>query len=50
MASKALGKAEKALEVAEEGHREVMAEARKLRKLGERNNFADAIRQALGDA
>lgn len=47
-AAKALGKAEASLERAHEGEREIMATAAKLRRLGQENDFAARIREALG--
>lgn len=49
-ASKALGKAEERLEQAESRDREIMATAEKLRRLGDHNDFAARIMQALGGA
>lgn len=49
-ASKALGKAEERLEQAENRGREILATAEKLRRLGDHNDFAARIREALGGA
>lgn len=49
-AEKALEKTEQALRTVQESNSEIMAEARKLTRLGERNNFAEALRQAMGGA
>lgn len=49
-AAKALGKAEQGLaEVKREG-REILATAEKLRRLGQQNDFAARIKDALGGA
>lgn len=47
-AAKALGKAEAGLERAHKDEREIMAAAAKLRRLGQDNDFAARIREALG--
>lgn len=49
-ASKALGKAEERLEQAEKRDHEIMVAAEKLRRLGDQNDFAARIREALGGA
>lgn len=49
-ASKALGKAEERLEQAEERTREIMSAVGELKRLGDRNDFAARIREALGGA
>lgn len=47
-ADKALGKAEERLERAEDDTREILVVAARLKRLGEHNDFAARIRQALG--
>jgi hypothetical protein len=49
-ADKALKRTEQELRTVQEHHSEIMAEAGKLKRLGERNNFAEALRQAMGGA
>lgn len=47
-ATKALDKAEAGLEEVKKDEREIMATAAKLRRLGQDNDFAARIREALG--
>lgn len=47
-ADQALGKATERLERAEDDTHEILAVAGKLRRLGERNDFAARIQKALG--
>lgn len=47
-ASKALGKAEAGLERVNKEGREILASAEKLRRLGDTNDFAARIREAMG--
>jgi hypothetical protein len=47
-ASKALDKAEESLERAQGAEREIMTSVRKLKRLGEDNDFAARIARALG--
>jgi len=47
-ADRALGKAEERLERTEDDTREILEVARKLRRLGEQNDFAQKIKEALG--
>jgi F0F1-type ATP synthase membrane subunit b/b' len=49
-ADKALEKTEQELRDVHEHHSEIMTEAGKLARLGERNNFAEALHRALGGA
>jgi hypothetical protein len=47
-ASKALGKAEESLEDAQDAGREIMAAVRRLKRLGDDNDFAARISRAMG--
>lgn len=47
-ATKALSKADQAVEDAESTNEEVTATVRLLNRYGDRNNFADLIREAMG--
>lgn len=47
-AAKALDKAEAGLEKAQRDGREILAQAEKLRRMGQENDFAARIREALG--
>lgn len=47
-ADRALGRAEERLEQVQNDTREILVVARRLRLLGERNDFAQRIKEALG--